>query len=78
MKKLTSLILSVLLCASMIAELPQASCCHGSGTAPASVGVTNPGEPGEPESRPSAVPGEGSEPEDPLQPNAPGDDDELY
>lgn len=79
MKKLTSFILSALLCVSMLATLPQAFCCDGPDAAPiASVGVMNPEKPTEPEPRPFAAPGEGSGIEKPLQPNAPGDDDELY
>lgn len=72
MKKLTSFILSALLCVSTLAALPQAFCCDGSGASPTSVGVINPEEPGVPEPHPAATPGEGSGIEEPLQPNAPG------
>lgn len=73
MKKLASFILSALLCVSMLAALPQAFCCDGSGTASADVGVTNPEEPKEPKPRPSAAPGKENQSGKPLQPNAPGD-----
>lgn len=66
MKKLTSFILSALLCVSMLAALPQAFCCDGSGTASAGVGVMNLKEPKEPEPRPSAAPDKEGEPEAPF------------
>lgn len=75
MKKLISIILSVLLCASMLAALPQAFCHDEPDTALVSMSVMDLEEPGEPESGPSAAPDEG--PEQPLQPNAPGDEDDL-
>ncbi len=76
MKKRICFRLTVLLYAAMLVILPQVFCHDEPDTAFVGMSVMDPETPGVPESGASAAPAEVLE--QPLLPNAPGDDDDLH